>query len=441
MAALIMTLQLILSLSLLVFIHELGHFLAAKAFGMRVEKFYIFFDWGGKIWSKQIGETEYGIGLIPLGGYVKIAGMIDESMDKEQMAQEPQEWEFRSKPAWQRFIVMIGGIVMNILLGLIIFAGYNMYFDKDYIPVSELNKEGVYAMPMAEEFGFKTGDKILSINGEVPERAKDLSNIGVFFGSEWEIERNGQKMNLSMPDTLFRRAKEGFLGPMNQKVSVLAVADGSGAAKGGLQKDDVITKVNNQQVRNFFDFKKEAEKAKNKSINITVNRGNKPLSLTCAVDSLGRLGFNPIVSSEEYYPRTDYSWGSAFAFGAKEGWDAIYYNAKGFALIFAGKISAVESIQSPIGIAKIFGGDWQWDRFWKLTGLISFVLAFMNILPIPALDGGHMVFLAVEMLRGKPLSDAFLEKAQIVGFIILLPLMMFAIGKDIWFNIILPFFQ
>lgn len=430
-----MAAQLILSLSLLVFIHELGHFLAAKAFGMRVDKFYIFFDWGGKIWSKKIGDTEYGIGIIPLGGYVKIAGMIDESMDKEQMAQEPQEWEFRSKPAWQRFIVMIGGIVMNVLLGIIIFAGYYLTFEKNYIPVSEINKEGFYAMPMAEEFGFKTGDKVLAINGKTPERYKELSAMGVFFGSDWKVERDGKILNLSLPDTIFRRAGEGFLIPKKQNVSVYQVKEGTGAAAAGLTAGDRILAVNNQPIVNFFDFKDQASSNKGKNIQLKVERAGSEKVLTAAVNEEGNIGFLPDVDSKSAYATEDYSVGKALKIGAVEGWEAVYYNAKGFALIFAGKVSAVESVQSPIGIAKIFGPVWDWARFWKLTGLISFVLAFMNILPIPALDGGHMVFLIVEMLRGKPLSDAFLEKAQVVGFIILLPLMAFALGKDIIFGI------
>lgn len=426
-----MALQLILSLSLLVFVHELGHFLAAKAFGMRVEKFYIFFDWGGKIWSKQIGETEYGIGIIPLGGYVKIAGMIDESMDKEQMKLPPQEWEFRSKPAWQRFIVMIGGIVMNLIVGVLIFAGYFLSFEKEYIPVSEVNKEGFYAMPMAQEFGFKNGDKVLAINGKTPERINELRSLGVFFGSDWKIERDGQIMNLNLPDTLFRRAKEGFLVPKIQKISVNEVSADSNAEKAGLKTGDEIIAVNGTKIENFFDFKDKTGANKNGNIRLTVVRDGRKENLNADVDERGNLGFYPSVDSRSAYTTKPYTVSDALKLGMVEGWDAIYYNAKGFALILAGKISPIESIQSPIGIAKIFGGTIDWGRFWRLTGLISFVLAFMNILPIPALDGGHMMFLIVEMLRGKPLSDAFLEKAQVVGFIILLPLMIFAIGKDI----------
>ncbi len=436
MGGLVMAAQLIASLSLLVFIHELGHFLAAKAFGMRVDKFFIFFDaWGKKLWSKQIGETEYGIGWLPLGGYVKIAGMIDESMDKEQMAQEPQEWEFRSKPAWQRFIVMIGGIVMNLILGVIIFAGYLNYYEKDYIPVAEM-ENGIYAFDIAQEMGFETGDKIIAVNGKQPTRFKDAKGLKVIFGADVEVERNGERKNVQVPGNLFKTLQgQPFIEPFNHQVKVWGVIDSSHAKDAGIEADDVFLAVNGKKINNFGDFSGILDKNKNGQVNLTVDRGGKEVQLTSKVSDKGKLGFAPKYEAKPVNDTKAYSFGETITYGMKEGWETIYYNAVGLGKIFTGDVDPVESVQSPIGIARIFGPTWNWERFWKLTGLLSFVLAFMNILPIPALDGGHMMFLTFEMLTGRPLSDKFLENAQMVGMLILIPLMLFAIGKDIWIGV------
>jgi len=436
MGTLVMAAQLIASLSLLVFIHELGHFLAAKAFGMRVDKFFIFFDaWGKRLWSTKIGETEYGIGWLPLGGYVKIAGMIDESMDKEQMAKEPEEWEFRSKPAWQRFIVMVGGIVMNLILGVIIFAGYLSHYEKDYIPVAEMDK-GIYAFDMGEEMGFQTGDKILTVNGKTPIRFKDAKGMEVIFGADVEVERNGQREKIEIPGSVFKKLKgQPIIEPFNHQVKVWGIADSSGAKEAGLEPDDVFVAINNKKVRNYGDLKNTLEANKNGSVSLTVERDGKELDLTGKVSDAGKLGFAPKYDGKAVNTTKTYSFGETVTYGMREGWETIYYNAVGLGKIFTGDVDPVESVQSPIGIARIFGDVWNWERFWKLTGLLSFVLAFMNILPIPALDGGHMMFLTFEMLTGRSLSDNFLEKAQMVGMMILLPLMLFAIGKDIWVGV------
>jgi len=433
MEGLIMAAQLICGLSLLVFVHELGHYLAARYFGMRIDKFFIFFDaFGTKLWSKKIGDTEYGIGWLPLGGYVKIAGMIDESMDKEAMEQEPQPWEFRSKPAWQRFIVMIGGIVMNLLIGVIIFAGYLGYFEKDYIAVEDL-KEGIYAHQLAEEVGLKTGDKLLAVNGEKPKRFKDYKGLAVLFGSTLTVDRNGDQLDIEVPGNLFKRGGEPFMEPFRHNIVVAGVADSMGAKLCGIQREDIIAKVATRSIRNYGDLTDVLMSNKNATISFEVLRDGRTERMSCKVDSMGKLGFGPFFDSDATNTLTAYTTGETITYGIQEGWDAIYYNALGIGKMFTGDIDPVESMQSPIGIAKnIYGGTWEWGRFWRITGLLSFILAFMNILPIPALDGGHMVFLGVEMLRGKPLSDKFLERAQMVGMLILLPLMLLVIGKDIW---------
>jgi len=439
MGILIMAAQLIASLSILVFIHELGHFLAAKAFGMRVDKFFIFFDaWGSKLWSKKIGETEYGIGWLPLGGYVKIAGMIDESMDKEQMAKEPEEWEFRSKPAWQRFIVMIGGIVMNVILGVIVFAACLSHYEKDYIPVAEMDK-GIYAFQLGEELGFKTGDKIISINGEEPIRFKDIQSPKIYFGAEIDVERDGKRTKIEVTDTLFKKLEKergaSIIEPFNHQVKVARVIDDGHAKEAGLEVKDIIVAVNGTKVRNYGDLTNTLEANKNGSVSLTVERDGKNLNLTSKVSEEGKLGFNPYFDAKAVNTTKTYSFGETIKYGSKEGWDMVAMNAVAIGKMFTGDVNPIDSVQSPIGIARVFGDVWIWEKFWKLTGLLSFILAFMNILPIPALDGGHMMFLTFEMLTGRSLSDNFLEKAQMVGMMILLPLMLFAIGKDIWVGV------
>ncbi|HRI26974.1 MAG TPA: site-2 protease family protein, partial [Chitinophagales bacterium] len=236
METIIMILQLILGLSLLVFVHELGHFMAAKAFGMRVPKFFIFFDaWGKKIWSKQIGETEYGIGWLPLGGYVQISGMIDETQDKSALMGEPQPWEFRAKPAWQRFIVMIGGVVMNVIAGIFIFTLFLSVYEKEYLPTEQVNKEGIYAHEVARKIGLQTGDKITEINGKPFARFKDLTATKVMFGADLTVNRNGQNRVITTPDTLYRQMRQPFVSPMYENVAIAEVAGGSNAEKAGLQ--------------------------------------------------------------------------------------------------------------------------------------------------------------------------------------------------------------
>lgn len=432
MGGLISALQLILSLSLLVFIHELGHFLAARAFNIRVDKFFIFFDaWGKKLWSKKVGDTEYGIGWLPLGGYVKIAGMVDESMDTEQLKQEPQPWEFRSKPAWQRFIVMIGGIVMNILAGIIIFAFYLKNYEKEYLPASAL-KNGIYAFEGGEKLGFQTGDKLVAINGKSRERYKDYTSMEMLFGADVAVERKGEIVHIQLPDTLFQTKGTDYFAPFHHKIQVAAVADSSNAQKAGLKDSDFIVAVNGKILENYGDLRTALQAAKDTVVSLDIEREGKMQSLNCSVDTAGKIGFYPFFDYKAVNATHPYGLAESMRYGIKEGWDAIYYNAKGFAMMFQGKLNPATSVQSPIGMAKYFGPKWNWQRFWYLTGLLSFILAFMNILPIPALDGGHMMFIGVEAITGRRLSDSFLEKAQMVGMAILLPLMLFAVGKDLW---------
>ncbi len=440
-----MVTQLLLGLGLLVFIHELGHFLAARAFGIRVEKFYVFFDFNGiKLFSKKIGDTEYGIGWFPLGGYVKISGMIDESQDIADLAEEPQPYEFRTKPAWQRLIVMMGGIIMNILLGIVIFTFYQLHFKETYIKAAEI-PQGIYAFELAQSYGLKTGDRVVAVNGDPIERLEDLISQKLIFAPAITVVRDGDTMPvIQFPDTVFEQLKAsrtGLIGLENFEFyvdSVVRYSDKEGkretqAYQMGLQKGDVITSINGAPVKVYGDLKQLLANYDSLPADITVNRGGEIVTMHTDSVENGTLGFIGGPDPKELYKpyAQPYTFGQALSWGTKDGLEAMFYNAKGLWWIATGRVGARDSVQSPIGIARIYGGVWDWGHFWKLTGLISFILAFMNFLPIPALDGGHVMFILVEVIQGKPVSQEFMERAQKVGIILIMGLMIFAFGNDI----------
>lgn len=428
-----MAAQLILGLTLLVFVHEFGHFITAKMFGMRAEKFYIFFDaWGKKLWSKQIGETEYGIGWLPLGGYVKISGMIDESMDKEAMKLPPQPYEFRAKPAWQRFIVMIGGVVMNVITGIIIFSVYLHHYDKSYISMDAINKDGIYAYELAKEVGLETGDKIIAINGSSVERFKELASTKVLLGGTLTVQRqDGSTHEITMPNDLFKKImQQPFISTQKETVSIAEIMPNSNASKAGLQKQDIIKDVNGIMINRFEEFKENLQKTKGQTALIGVERNGELQIIPTEVDTTGKIGIAPNIALP--YPTTPYSWASAFNFGTKDSYEMLVTQALSFKLLFSGKVPVTDSLSGPIGIAKIYGAEFDWAKFWRITGLLSLVLAFMNILPIPALDGGHVLIIIIETIIRRPLSDKLKENMQMVGMFILLGLMLFAFGNDIY---------
>lgn len=437
MQILVMAGQLILALSILVFIHELGHFLAARMFGIRVEKFYVFFDFGGKkLFSFTRGDTEYGLGWFPLGGYVKIAGMIDESMDKEQLEREPEDWEFRSKPNWQKFIVMVAGIVMNLLLGVTLYAFYLGTYEQGYIPRAEFNKDGVYAFETAREYGFQQGDKLIAVNGKEYDRFEDyVANFRIFFGGTITVERDGQKLDIEIPKEFFGKVKEGKgqLIEMRSDVYVrsLPSADSSAFTRAGALKGDQITAVNGESIFSFGHLVELLSANKGDSVKVQVNREGQTALLHSAVDTAGRLGFG----ADPKFPYADttyYTTGTAFSYGATSAWGWLWFNARAIGKMFTSKdVKATESLASPIGIAQIYGPVWNWGHFWWLTAILSMILAFMNALPIPALDGGHMFFILVESITRRKLSEAFMEKAQIFGMIVIMMLMVFAFGNDL----------
>jgi len=434
MEVLIMVGQLILGLSFLVGLHELGHLAAAKMFGMRVEKYYIGFP--PKIWSITKGETEYGIGAIPLGGFVKISGMIDESMDTAQMKTEPQPWEFRAKPAWQRLIVMLGGIIVNVVVGILIFIGIAYFNGKEYLSREEVNKYGIIAGDLGNEIGLQTGDKIVEVNGKSYHDFSEVMGSDVFLGtnSYYTIDRQGEKLQIDIPNNYIDKlsepgARDNFIRVF-QPFKVREVMSGSEAQKAGIKDGDQITAVNGEETADFSAFRTKLESLKGKPAILNVISGGQAKDVNINVSEEGTIGFYPEILLN--FTKVEYTFGESVSIGTANAFNVVYTNIQGFGKIFRGEVSASKALSGPIGIARMFGGVWDWGRFWFLTGLLSMVLAFMNALPIPALDGGHSVILLYEMISGRKPSDAFLENAQKVGMVLLLGLMAFAIFNDVW---------
>ncbi|MCJ8209623.1 RIP metalloprotease RseP [Mucilaginibacter sp. RS28] len=441
MSIVIMVGQLILGLSILVILHELGHFLAARAFGIKVEKFYLFFDaWNIKLFKYNYKGVEYGIGWLPLGGYVKIAGMIDESMDTEQMAGPPQPWEFRSKPAWQRLIVMLGGVTVNIILGIIIFWMLTVKYGESYIPNDSI-KYGIVPGKIGKEIGLKAGDKITEVNGKTVERFEELVSSKVLLGNtQLTVLRDGKELKLMVPANILNEVSDYGVGEfitLRSKFRIDSVVAQSNAAKAGLLKGDSIKAVNGVPVTFSDELKAEMQKYKNKEVTLTVKRQNKEMPVTAAVNKEGSLGFVDgrwgikLSADEPNIKTVNFGFLQSLPVGASKAWGTFTDNAKGLGKVFKGEVKANKAFTGPVGIATMFGSHIDWARFWSLVGLLSMALALMNLLPIPALDGGHALFLIIEMIKGKPLSDKFLERAQIVGFVILVTLMVFVFGNDI----------
>jgi regulator of sigma E protease len=436
MDVLIMAAQMILGLSILVGLHELGHLLAAKLFGMRVEQYSIGFP--PRIFKFKYGETLYSIGAIPLGGYVKIAGMIDESLDLKTMSEEPKPWEFRAKPAWQRLIVMIGGILVNVITGIIIFVIMVYSFGETYIPKNEVNKYGIVAHDLAREIGLETGDKILEINGNDYQKFSDLTSPDALLedNAYYTVERNGEILNVSIPGNFIEKlspSKENrdpsFIDPI-YRFKVGEIISGKGAESGGLEPGDRILSINGAPVIFFHEFKAILDSLADQTVSTRIERNEQILDLQIPIAVDGTMGFgvDPLIELAS----VDYSFNEAIPKGTEKAFSIVFVNIKAFGKIFSGELDFSRSVSGPIGIAKTFGGQWDWYRFWNLVGLLSMILAFMNFLPIPALDGGHVMFLSFEIISGHKPSDKFMEAAQKVGMVLLLSLMVFIIFNDIF---------
>lgn len=441
MDGLVMTGQLLLGLSILIILHEAGHFLAARAFGIRVEKFYLFFDaWGFKLFSFNYKGCEYGIGWLPLGGYVKISGMIDESMDTEQMAGPPQPWEFRSKPAWQRLIVMLGGVTVNIILGIFIFWMLILKNGETFIPNDKLT-DGIAPGLIGKEIGLQTGDKITAVNGHPVVRFDELTSSKVLMGNtELSIVRGSETKTLHVPGDILEKVADlgigQFVEPRVRMSGIKQIAPGGNAEKAGLKSGDSILTVNAKPVAFYDEFKAEIQANKNKQVAISLVRNNQTVNVPTQVSEDGTIGIYVSPYFNIPVETVKYSLLASLPVGASKAWGSFMDNAKGLGKVASGEVKANKAFTGPIGIATMFGGTVDWVKFWSLVGLLSMALALMNLLPIPALDGGHAIFLLIEMVKGKPLGDKFMERAQMVGFVILVSLMVFVFGNDILKHVI-----
>lgn len=424
--------QLVLSLSILIVLHELGHFIPARWFKTRVEKFYLFFDPGFSLFKKKIGETEWGIGWLPLGGYVKIAGMIDESMDTKQLEKPAQPWEFRSKPAWQRLIIMIGGVTVNLILGFLIYMMVLWVWGREYVTM-DAAPYGVHVQQELKQYGFQDGDIILSAEGKPVEDLREL-NVGILLRGYRELEvqhSSGDKETITLPEdidyTLFQ--KDAFPAfSIRSHFSVDSVLPVTPASNAGMMQGDSIISINGEPVVFFQDFTNQLRELKGEKVDLVVWRNNTAVTLTPEIDTLGKLGFSALQHIET--TQIDYTFGQALASGFSYGYWTLHDYVAQLKFIFTKK--GASSLGGFGAIGNMFSPTWNWQSFWLNTAFISIVLAFMNILPIPALDGGHVMFLLYEMITGREPNKKVLEYAQMIGIILLLGLLLYANGNDIF---------
>ncbi len=430
--------QLVLSLSILVVLHELGHFLPARFFKIKIEKFYLFFNPWFSLAKKKIGDTEWGIGWLPLGGYVKIAGMVDESMDTEQLKQPAQPWEFRSKPAWQRLIVMIGGVVVNLVLGIVIYIGIAAYWGDEMIKPADL-KKGYGVNALGEKYGFEDGDMITKMDGIALEDASSRKvNKAILLRNVRKIEvrkADGSLKTYPLPanvsNLMFEQGEVSMFQERTRAV-VDSTFPKSPANLCGLKKGDVILALNNNTVQYYDEFMQLIKNKMNKAVSISVLRNGDTLLLKTRTDEKGKLGFAAGMTDMKNIKVTEvkYGFGASIGKGLSNGiWTLRDYVSQ-LKYLFTKK--GATEIGGFAAMGNMFGAEWNWEAFWHTTALISIILAFMNILPIPALDGGHVVFLIYEMITGKEAPQKVLEYAQMAGIIILLSLMLYANGNDIY---------
>jgi len=434
--------QLILSLSILVILHELGHFIPAKIFGCRVEKFYLFFDPWFSLVKKKIGNTIYGIGWLPLGGYVKIAGMIDESMDKEQLKQPAQEWEFRSKPAWQRLIIMIGGVTVNVLLAFFIYSMILFKWGETKLPMQSLTN-GVWIVDtVVNEVGLKNGDKILAVNDE-PVQYFDKINASLMLGDHMTIERNGEKIDLAIPtnfiEKIVEKGRRSILLMPRVPCIVGEIGEGTAAATSGLKVGDRIVGIDSTEIRFFDQVKPTILNKAGDSIVLTVLREGQTISIPSKINADTSIGFFPtILSMDEMekegmyaFEHRSYSFFASFPAGVRKANEKLADYVSQFKKILNPSTGAYKGLGGFKSMGSIFPKyEWDWEAFWNITAFFSIVLAFMNLLPIPALDGGHVIFTIYEMITGRKPNEKFLEYAQIVGMVLLFGLMIYANAND-----------
>lgn len=435
MEILIKTVQFILSLSLLVMIHEGGHFLFAKMFGIRVEKFYLFFNWKFSLFKFKIGETEYGIGWIPFGGYVKLSGMMDESMDKEQMKLPPKNYEFRSKPAWQRLLVMVGGVLMNILTAFVIYICMSFTYGEEYIKNADV-KYGYEFSELGQKIGFQNGDKILSVDGEKFDNyLKVREAIIISNPKEVLVERNGEQVAVAMDEKNIEPLLKDHLFQIRNTYVVDSTMEGSGARLGGILKGDSLVGVNGVAMTFGDDFKKVFQSNKDSVVMIDVVRDSAGVMITKTlpvhVSSEGMVGIFSDAIHGINITKEDYNFFQSIGKGVERTFGMVTSYVDQMKLVFSPSTGAYKQVGSVISMGSVFAPEWDWFRFWNMTALFSVILAVMNILPIPALDGGHVVFLIYEVIAGRQPNEKFMEYMQILGMVLLFALMAFALGNDI----------
>ena len=429
---LIKAFQLILSLSILVALHELGHFIPARLFGTRVEKFYLFFDWPFSLFKKKIGDTEYGIGVLPLGGYVKISGMVDESFDTENLKNEPQDWEFRSKPAWQRLIIMLGGVFVNFILGFLIYMMILSVWGKDVVTKDDLTY-GFKVSETMQEIGFKNGDKILTVDGNILEDQWDINTMLLTGGLEKVEVIGADELTriIDIPETigleLIKNPVPSFLPYPD--IIIDSIFEGSSAASSGLSKGDVLLKANGASTLSFQEFD-TAKKINVDYIDLELKRGDEIINRVVPFDNEEKIiGINLSSANSVNTTNLTYTFAESIPAGYNYGLKTLSDYVISMKYVFTKEGASQLGGFGTIG--KIFPAKWNWKAFWKTTAFLSIILAFMNLLPIPALDGGHVMFLLYEMVSGKKPSDKFLEYATLTGFILLISLFVYANGMDI----------
>ncbi len=439
--------QLLLALSILIILHEFGHYITARWFGCRVEKFFLFFDPWFALVKKKIGDTMYGIGWLPLGGYVKISGMIDESMDKEAMKQPPKSYEFRSKPAWQRLIIMLGGVIMNVLVAFVVYAFVLMVWGEKRTPMNSI-QHGVWLQDsLMYEIGLKNGDKILAVNDKPVDYFENLG-AQVILGNKILIEREGKQQELVLPVNLIEkliesRRKKGLL--LERRVpAVVGSYEGKGMDTlygkiAGLQEMDKIVAIDSTPIVFYDEMAGLLAKRKNEEVNLSVERNGQIIELTSRVNADGKIGI-PLLEDKQYQDMgvfntevRKYGFFAAFPAGVRKTGEKLKFYIDQFRLILNPETGAYKGVGGFKAIGSVFPTYWSWEAFWNITAFLSIILAFMNLLPIPALDGGHVMFTLYEMISGRKPNEKFMEYAQMVGMILLLGLMLYANGND-WFG-------
>jgi len=431
------TAQFILSFSIIVVLHELGHFIPARLFGARVEKFYLFFNPGFSLWKKKIGDTEYGLGWIPFGGYVKISGMIDESMDKEQLNKAPESYELRSKPAYQRLIVMLGGVIVNVILAIVIFIGIAWVWGDNFLPAKNLSY-GIHPTEISKKMGLQDGDIIVGLDQKELKDFFELeSKIVLEDAKTIQIKRGDSLLSLSIPTTVAAELSNAnnataFVLPLFP-VIVDSIGKSAVMVEGSFQKNDTLLSINGESVKYQHEFIEVKKKYSDSLVTVIAKRGMDTVTVRTLINNKAQLGLFVKLPMQLFKTvHQEYSFAEAIPTGIQRCFTTLDNYVTGIKQIFTGKVNPNDSLGSLISIGNTFPSQWDWERFWTLTAVFSIVLGFMNVLPIPALDGGHALFILFEMITGRKPSDKFMEYAQIAGMVLMFGLMLYALGLDFW---------